>query len=180
MQEVPIICNHSNWETDGESLPDGSYHQVPQPVKPWNDSTRLSCRYKLQSAWKCRVFFVEIHFNRIIAFGKDFLLLQPKLLLRPKLDINGTNYIGRKTEIDSKRKESYLLERAVCLDKEWLWRKRAMIGTQAGKKSRLVEIAPKFHSLLWCLATPSYMAVITHINLISGLSINRFVLRCIV
>ena len=55
---------------------------------------------------------VEIQFNHIIAFGKgcvllvsDFLLLQPKLLLRPKLDINRNNYIATQTEIDSKPKK---------------------------------------------------------------------------
>ena len=58
---------------------------------------------------------VEIQFNHIIAFGKgcvllvsDFLLLQPKLLLRPKLDINRDNHIAAQTEIDSKPKKRML------------------------------------------------------------------------
>ena len=54
----------------------------------------------------------EIQFNHIIAFGKgcvllvsDFLLLQPKLLLRPKLDIDRNNYNATQTQIDSKPKK---------------------------------------------------------------------------
>ena len=88
---------------------------------------------------------VEIQFNHIIAFGKgcvllvsDFLLLQPKLLLRPKLDINGSNYIGSKTEIDSTRKETHLLKGQ--------FRQRVIMEERGGKEQKTSSCCNHWHS----------------------------------
>ena len=105
----------------------------------WNHETIRPSSVVPQSA--PRQCFVEIQFDHIIAFGKgcvllvsDFLLLQPKLLLRPKLDINGGSYIGAtKTEIDSTRKETHLLKGQL--------RQRVILVEKRGKDNQLQSLA---------------------------------------
>ena len=105
----------------------------------WNHETIRPSSVVPQSA--PRQCFVETQFNHIIAFGKgcvllvsDFLLLQPKLLLRPKLDINGGSYIGAtKTEIDSTRKETHLLKGQL--------RQRVILVEKRGKDNQLQSLA---------------------------------------